>query len=157
VRFIELDPPRLLRTGRTSYMLSACGEHVIESEIEEAIAAAADVIGSSVIDYAVAPIYPDHNGARGHHRFLVEFSDAMPDEPAINRFTEELDRALAATNEDYSAHRSGLAAPDIRPLPAGSFAAWMKSRGKLGAQHKVPRIINDQELFEGLEAFMADR
>ena len=74
-------------------------------------------------------------------------------------FAHTLDAALCATNEDYEAHRSdgfGLNAPEVVALPPGGYAEWMKSRGQLGGQHKVPRIINDAELFENLQAFAAE-
>jgi len=78
------------------------------------------------------------------------------EEGALSQFSETLDAHLCATNEDYAAHRSGgfgTAAPEVRPVPSGSFAAWMKTRGQLGGQHKVPRIINDAELFTDLRRF----
>jgi len=70
-----------------------------------------------------------------------------------------VDAALSRTNEDYEAHRSGgfgMRAPEAIAVPPGTFAAWMKSRGQLGGQHKVPRIINDADLFAGLRSFVAE-
>ena len=72
------------------------------------------------------------------------------------RFAEELDATLCRLNDDYAAHRAGgygMDAARVRFLPAGGFAAWMKSRGKLGGQNKVPRIVNDRELFAALRRF----
>ncbi len=160
VRFIERSPPRLLITGRTSYMLSAFGEHLIDEEIETAVATAADAIGASVTDYSVGALMPETAGDLGQHLFIVEFDDRVPDRDALASFAASVDRCLSATNEDYEAHRAGgygLKGPAIQSVPPGSFAAWMKSRGKLGGQHKVPRIITDPTLFSNLRQFFAGR
>jgi len=157
VRFVDRDPPRLLVTGRTSYMLSAFGEHLIDAELEEAVSAAARAIGALVTDWSVAARFPEHSGERGHHLFVVEFA-ATPPANARDRFLAVLDDALADTNDDYRAHRSagvGIEAPRLVVAPRGAFAGWMKARGQLGGQHKVPRIVNDRELFGGLLAFLA--
>lgn len=159
VRFVDRDPPRLLVTGRTSYMLSAFGEHLIDAELEEAVSAAARAIGALVTDWSVAPRFPEHSGERGHHLFVVEFA-ATPPAHARDRFLAALDDALADTNDDYRAHRSanvGIEAPRLVVAAPGAFAGWMKDRGQLGGQHKVPRIVNDRELFDGLLAFIAAR
>ena len=159
VRFIERAPPRLLITGRTSYTLSAFGEHLIDEEIETAVAAAADAIGASVTDYSVGALMPEAAGDLGQHLYIVEFDDVVPERAALETFAQVLDESLAATNEDYEAHRAGgygLKAPAIQPVSPGSFAAWMKSRGKLGGQHKVPRIITDGELFASVRSLACD-
>ncbi|MGE0255855.1 MAG: GH3 auxin-responsive promoter family protein [Alphaproteobacteria bacterium] len=152
VRFVDRAPPRLLVTGRTSYMLSAFGEHLIDAELEEAVSAAAAAIGALVTDWSVAPRFPEGSGERGHHLFVVEFG-APPSREAEARFLSVLDAALAETNDDYRAHRSanvGIEAPRLTVAAPGAFAAWMKARGQLGGQHKVPRIVNDAALFAGL-------
>ncbi|MBM3559059.1 MAG: GH3 auxin-responsive promoter family protein [Alphaproteobacteria bacterium] len=152
VRFVDRAPPRLLVTGRTSYMLSAFGEHLIDAELEEAVSAATGVIGALVTDWSVAPRFPARAGERGHHLFVVEFT-ASPGADAAARFLSVLDAALADTNDDYRAHRSagvGIEAPRLLVAPPGAFAAWMKARGQLGGQHKVPRIVNDATLFASL-------
>jgi hypothetical protein len=157
---MDRSPPRLLITGRTSMSLSAFGEHLIDAEIEEAVAAAAMEIGAAVNDYVVAQLYPEREGARGGHLFVVEFADPGPPAPALATFADALDRALAASNADYAAHRAGgygMRVPEIRAVPAGRFAAWMKARGRLGGQHKVPRIITDPALFRDLLAFLDRR
>ena len=156
VRFVDLDPPRLLVTGRISYMLSAFGEHLIGEEIEAAVADAAHRIGAQVTDYAVGSLYPDARHAKGGHLYIVEFRDEVDDTDRHGTFAATLDRHLIETNEDYAAHRAegfGLNPPRVHPVPPGTFAAWMKRRGQLGGQHKVPRVINDQTLFADLKKF----
>jgi hypothetical protein len=157
VRLVDTSPPRLLVTGRTSWGLSAFGEHLIAWEIEKAVAAAAAALSAQVTDYAAGALYPEPGRAVGGHLFVVEFAQA-PDADGVSRFARELDASLAAQNADYRDHRSGgvgMAPPRVRAVPAGTFAAWMASRGKLGGQHKVPRVINDQDLWENLLAFTA--
>ena len=158
VKLVDRDPPRLLITGRTSYSLNAFGEHLIGAEIEDAVAAAAEAIGARVGDYSVGAVIPATTRERGGHVYVVEFAGDWPAPGAIGHFAEVLDGILLDGNGDYGAHRSGgfgMAAPKIEPVPPGTFAAWMKSRGKFGGQNKVPRIINDADLFDGLRRFRA--
>jgi hypothetical protein len=153
VRLVSRDPPRLLVTGRTSYGLSAFGEHLIGEEIEEAVTNAAASIGAMVADYAVGAVFPAGPGDLGGHLYVVEFAGAAPNADALAAFAAAIDRHLTAKNEDYAAHRSGgfgMKAPAILLMPAGGFAAWMKARGRLGGQNKVPRVMNDQAMFAGL-------
>jgi hypothetical protein len=160
VRFIERRPPRLLVSGRTSYSLSAFGEHLIDSEIEEAIAAAARQSDAMVVDFVVAPVFPKAPGELGRHHYIVEFSRPVDDARVLARFAAAVDTDLHQRNDDYAAHRSGgfgLDPPAVEAVSPGTFAAWMKSRGRLGGQNKVPRILNDQTLFEALRDFARDR
>ncbi len=156
VRLVSRDPSRLLITGRTAYSLSAFGEHLIGEEIEEAVTGAAAAIGAEVADYAVGAVFPAGGGDLGGHLYVVEFPGGAPREIARSAFVGAIDKYLSAKNEDYAAHRSGgfgMKPPAMLVMNAGGFAAWMKSRGRLGGQNKVPRIINDPALFEGLTNF----
>ena len=153
VRMVSRDPPRLLVTGRTSYSLSAFGEHLIGEEIEKAVSRAAAGIGAMVADYSVGAVFPQGPGDLGGHLYVVEFAGAAPAAGAIAAFAAAVDRTLGETNEDYAAHRAGgfgMKPPSVLVMPAGGFAAWMKKRGRYGGQNKVPRIINDQALFADL-------
>jgi hypothetical protein len=155
VRFVSRDPPRLLVTGRLSYTLSAFGEHLTGEEVEAAVTAAAEAIGAGLRDFAVGALYPEQPGELGGHLFVVEFErPATADE--LVRFAAVIDRDLIQRNLDYAAHRAGgfgMRAPDVQVLPQGGFAEWMRQRGKLGSQNKVPRVIADPELFAGLRQF----
>lgn len=155
VRFVDLRPPRLLVTGRTSYSLSAFGEHLIGEELERGIAAAAATIGAGIADWSAGPLYPASSEEPGGHLFIVEFSGDVPPPDALRRFAEVLDETLGELNDDYRVHRSGgfgMRAPLLYPAPPGTFAAWMKQRGKLGGQNKVPRVIADAALLDDLKA-----
>ncbi len=139
VRFESTDPPLLTFTGRTKYTLSAFGEHLISEEIEGAIAAAASATAASVREWHVGPVF---RGALGHHHYIVEFAVEPADLPAFRR---ALDADLSRRNADYLAHRAegiGLPLPALTVARPGGFDAWMRSRGKLGGQHKVPRMDN---------------
>ena len=158
VEIAGLEPPRLRVTGRTAYTLSAFGEHLAAAEIEAAIACAAEAVGACVSDWSVGAVYPDGSGAPGGHLYFVE-TDAPVAEAARAVFAARLDSALCERNADYEAHRAGgfgMKTPELRFLPPGSFAAWMKARGRLGGQNKVPRVAADPDLFADLRAF-ADR
>jgi hypothetical protein len=151
VCFEKRDPPLLRFTGRTKYFLSAFGEHLISEEVERAVAAAAATTGAEVVEFHVGPVFPEHARARGRHRYLIEFARPPHD---LSRFAAELDAVLCRANEDYAAHRQGdltMLAPEVRPVPRGGFAEWMRSKGKLGGQHKVPRMDNTGAISRELE------
>jgi hypothetical protein len=156
VRFVSLAPPRLIVTGRLGRGLSVFGEHLIGAEIEAAVATAAADIGADVTDFSVGPVFAGADGERDGHLFIVEF--AVPPPPgAVDRFAQVLDTDLAHRNDDYRAHRAegvGIAPPRVQPAPPGTFAAWMRARGKEGGQHKVPRAIADPVLWGELREFV---
>jgi hypothetical protein len=153
--FESRTPPLLRFTGRTRYFLSAFGEHLICEEIEKAVAAAAVATNSAVVDFHVGPVFPESPGVPGRHRYLIEFA-----EPLVNsdRFASELDAALGKMNEDYAAHRQGdltMLAPEVRVVRRGGFADWMRAQGKLGGQHKVPRMDNSGVITSQMEQFFS--
>lgn len=139
VRFETLDPPLITFTGRTKYTLSAFGEHLISEEVESAMAAASAASGATVRDWHVGPVFVE---PLGYHQYVVEFLTPPRDATA---FRDALDADLCARNADYQAHRVegvGMPAPALLVAKPGGFDAWMKSRGKFGGQHKVPRMDN---------------
>jgi hypothetical protein len=160
VRFIDRTPPRILITGRTAYYLSAFGEHLIAEEIDDGITTAANSIAAVVADYSVGALFPAETGGLGRHIYVIEFAGDPPTTEQMSVFTTALDRKLQERNDDYQAHRAegfGLDAPTILVVQSGTFREWMKSRGKLGGQHKVPRIITDTELLTDLRTFARGR
>lgn len=143
VIFESKSPPLLRFAGRTKNFLSAFGEHLIEEEVEKAIAFAASEMNVATTDFHVGPIFPSTPTAPGHHLYLIEFRDAPQD---LAKFARIVDAKLIELNEDYAAHRVGdltMLVPRVQAVPAGGFAAWMKSRGKYGGQNKVPRMDNN--------------
>jgi len=152
VRFESLSPPLLTFTGRTKYTLSAFGEHHISEEVEAAMATAAAEAGGSVREWHVGPVFVS---ALGYHRYVVEFLEP-PDDLAA--FRAALDADLCRRNADYRAHRAegvGLPLPALVVARRGGFDAWMRSRGKLGGQNKVPRMDDSGTLTASLVAALA--
>jgi hypothetical protein len=155
--FERRQPPLLRFSGRTQYFLSAFGEHLISEEVEKAIAEAATAMGCAVVDFHVGPVFPEEVSKPGRHRFLVEFAAEVPDLPA---FAAAVDQVLCRLNEDYAAHRQGdltMLPPVVVAVRRGGFADWMRSKGKLGGQHKVPRMDNSGELTAEMSRFFASR
>lgn len=153
VIFERRRPPLLRFSGRTKYFLSAFGEHLISEEVERAVAEAARAMGCAVVDFHVGPVFPGVANRPGRHRYFVEFAQAAPD---LGRFAAEVDAVLRRVNEDYDAHRQGdltMLSPEVIAVRKGGFADWMKARGKLGGQHKVPRMDNSGETTRDLSAF----
>lgn len=154
VRFESIRPPFLTFTGRTKYTLSAFGEHLISEEVEGAMAAASAATGASVREWHVGPAF---HGPLGHHIYLLEFLKPPDD---LEQFRGALDADLIARNADYQAHRAegvGLPLPEMVVVKPGGFDDWMRSRGKLGGQHKVPRMDNAGTLTSEIVAFLQDR
>jgi hypothetical protein len=151
VRFVSLAPPRIEFVGRTRLELSAFGEHVIEHEVVAAMAAAVERFELLVREFTVAPLFPrgDISGARGRHQWIVELGG-----PAVpsSVLADQLDTVLRARNDDYRAKREGggLEAPVVVLVPPGSFARALAARGKLGGQHKVPRLRSDRTFAEAV-------
>jgi len=153
VCFERRDPPLLRFTGRTRYFLSAFGEHLISEEVERAVALAAEATAATVADFHVGPVFPEVATALGRHRYLIEFVQAPAE---MGRFAEALDAALCRLNEDYAAHRAGdltMLAPEVVAVPRGGFAEWLRARGKVGGQHKVPRMDNSGAITAELSRF----
>ena len=141
VRFTSLAPPRVVFASRTDHQLNVFGEHVIEEHLERAMAAACRDAGAEIANYTVASILPRGDDPRGRHEWLVEFREEPRD---AGVFLTSLDTELAAASEDYRAHRASdyqLLPPLITRVREGTFYDWMKETGKLGGQHKVPRVV----------------
>jgi hypothetical protein len=155
VRFTVREPLRLVVTGRTRHFVNAFGENVIVEEVEQALVAACRATGADVADFTVAPRFPEPGEARGGHDWLVEFRTAPEDD---RLFTAALDRALIELNTDYRTKRVGdlaLEAPQLVALPPGTFQGWLRAAGKLGDQHKVPRVTNSRTVADALLASTA--
>ena len=160
VKFIDTKTPRVLISGRTSYSLSAFGEHLIAEEVEKALDAACKATETTINEYSVGAIFPEKAGDLGGHLYIIELaSGTLNDSALLQRFTDSIDTVLCQLNEDYEAHRAkgfGLHPPQVMLVPSGTFVEWMKSRGKFGGQHKVPRLISDRELFSSLQSFISN-
>ncbi len=157
IKFIDLNPPRLLITGRVSYYLSSFGEHLILGEIEDALSYASKSIDKQILDYSVGSVFPKNISEIGCHLYIVEFKGEIPLKNMLHIFATKIDERLCQRNEDYKSHRAngyGLNSPIIEVVKEGTFSRWMASRNKLGGQNKVPRIITDEKLFDSLKTFI---
>lgn len=150
VQFISKFPFKLKVTGRLKQYINAFGEELIADNADRAIAIASEKTGSVVKDYTAAPIYFGENSP-GAHEWLIEFEQA-PD--SIEAFKGMLDAALKELNSDYEAKRHrdmALTMPVVHTLPDGVFNEWLKQKGKLGGQHKVPRLSNERIFVEEIK------
>ncbi len=154
IQFTSVNPFRIKVSGRIKHFMNAFGEEVIVDNTDAAIATACKNSGAVVNDYTAAPIYFSDEG-NGAHEWLIEF-DEPPE--SLSQFVYELDTALKNINSDYEAKRHkdiALRRPEVRAIPKGTFIAWLAGKGKLGGQHKVPRLSNDRALLEEILTFMA--
>lgn len=151
VRLVDRHPPRLLVAGRTSTMLNVVGEHLSGEQLEDAVVAAAAEIGTTADEYTVG-IRLESASGRARHVLVVEL--AVPPTPAsLAAFAKRFDATLQAGSLDYRERRAaeiGLLPPELVTVPPGFFAAWMKRRGRLGGQNKVPRVLADEAMLNDL-------
>jgi hypothetical protein len=149
IRFTSIAPYRIKISGRTKHFINAFGEELIIENAETAITKASHKTGAIINDFTAAPIYFDDN-SRGSHEWVIEFSKEPHN---LNDFSTILDETLMEVNSDYEAKRYkdiALQKPLIRQVPQGTFYNWMKKRGKLGGQNKVPRLYNTRDYIEDL-------
>ncbi|MBL7765499.1 MAG: GH3 auxin-responsive promoter family protein [Chitinophagaceae bacterium] len=152
IQFVSINPYRVKVTGRLKHFINAFGEELIVDNADMAIAKASQQTGVVINDYTAAPVYFS-NEANGCHEWAIEFDQAPED---LKTFTTQLDKALQNSNSDYEAKRYkniALSEPIIRVLPKNTFSGWLKSKGKLGGQHKVPRLSNDRNILEDILRF----
>ncbi|MBX7093463.1 MAG: GH3 auxin-responsive promoter family protein [Flavobacteriales bacterium] len=153
LKFTSTYPYRFVITGRTKQFINAFGEELIVENAEKAIAIASERTHCMVKDFTAAPIYMQGNEAGGHE-WVVEFEKAPEN---LSFFAEVLDNALKSLNSDYEAKRSknlNLRPPLLHAAANGTFYAWLKSKNKLGGQHKIPRLCNDRKVMEEVLSIM---
>ena len=149
IKFTSLNPYRIKITGRTKHFINVFGEELIIENTEEALKYASQKTGTQIIDYTVAPIFMDGN-KKGAHEWIIEFKKEPSD---LDFFTLQLDTKLQTLNSDYEAKRHlnmTLNAPKIHIAKDKLFYKWLKNKGKLGGQHKVPRLSNSRTFLEEL-------
>lgn len=147
VRFTQKNPYKFVITGRTRQFINAFGEELIVDNAEKALQQACLATGAEVLEYTAAPIFMDAH-AKCRHQWLIEFS-RRPD--STDEFGLILDRSLQAINSDYEAKRH--ADVTLQPLQViearrGLFDEWLRSKGKLGGQHKIPRLSNSRQYID---------
>lgn len=152
VKFVSLNPFRIVVTGRIKHFISAFGEHVISEEVEYALMHAAKLFHTRIIEFTVAPVIANEND-KSYHEWFVEFEE-IPN--SLQEFSLVVDQALRTKNIYYNDLVEGniLQPLVIRPMQKNAFINYMKSIGKLGGQNKVPRLSNDRKIADDLRPFI---
>ena len=149
IKFTSINPYRIKISGRTKHFINAFGEEVIIENTEAALKIACEKTGAQVLEYTAAPVYMSNNET-GAHEWLIEFSQ-KPD--SLETFVRLLDDTLKSVNSDYEAKRHknmALKEPVVHIAQPRLFYNWLKQKGKLGGQHKVPRLSNNRVHLEEL-------
>jgi hypothetical protein len=154
IAFTSKNPYKFKITGRTRHFINAFGEEMIIENAERALAEACSNTGATIRDYTAAPVYFSDE-AKPTHQWLIEF-EMNPS--SMDKFTEILDNKLKELNSDYEAKRYkdiAMQMPQVQQLEQGTFNKWLKQKGKLGGQHKVPRLCNDRQIIEEVLTFVS--
>lgn len=153
VEFVSTQPYRLKVTGRTEHYISAFGEHVIGKEVETALLSAIDGQDVKVVEFTVAPQVNPPEGSVPYHEWFIEFEEAPSD---MSEFSRRLDEAMVQQNIYYQDLIDGgiLRPLIIRPLQRDAFRRYMKDRGRLGGQNKVPRLSNTRQIADALQNYI---
>ncbi|MCQ2253140.1 MAG: GH3 auxin-responsive promoter family protein [Bacteroidales bacterium] len=147
VEFTSVRPYKIRITGRTKHFINAFGEELIEDNAARAIRQACNATGADVKDYTAAPVYMEAD-KRGCHQWLIEFN-ILPND--IDAFAKTLDFELKRQNSDYEAKRYkdlSLTAPEITIARENLFEDWLRSKGRIGGQNKIPRLENNRDIIE---------
>ena len=149
IRFTQLHPFRFVISGRTKHFINAFGEELMIHNAEHALEVACAQTKTEILDYTAAPKHISE-GQKAYHEWLIEFKSPPED---LDLFTASFDAALKSVNSDYEAKRYKnmiLEAPKIQIATKGLFFKWMKKRGKLGGQNKVPRLSDERKFIDEL-------
>jgi len=152
VKFVSKDPYRIVVSGRIKHFISAFGEHVIGEEVEKAMLVASAKHQLSISEFTVAPQVTPADQSLPYHEWLLSMDDLAAD---MDAFAEDIDQQMRKLNIYYDDLRTGniLQRLRITPLQPDAFIQYMKSVGKLGGQNKVPRLSNDRNIADALQAF----
>ena len=149
VRFTSVNPYKFVISGRTKSFINAFGEELIVDNAEQGLQYACQQTGAEVLEYTAAPVFMDEHG-KCRHQWLIEFNRQPQD---LSQFAQLLDQQLQTVNSDYEAKRYKnitLQPLEIIVARPGLFNDWLKQHGKLGGQHKVPRLSNERTHIEQL-------
>jgi hypothetical protein len=155
IKFTSTLPYRFRISGRTKHFINAFGEEVIVENAEAAISYACAQTGATITNFTAAPIYFEDSQSKGAHEWVVEFKTPPSD---LEDFADKLDQHLREINSDYDAKRHknlALQRLQLHAAPVGLFESWLAKKGKLGGQHKVPRLSNSREFMEEILAMLS--
>ena len=149
IRFTSVNPYKFVISGRTKHFINAFGEELIVDNAEQGLDYACKQTGAEVLEYTAAPVFMDRQ-AKCRHQWIIEFAKPPAD---LQSFATLLDQKLQEVNSDYEAKRYKditLQPLEIIPARSGLFNDWLKMKGHLGGQHKVPRLSNNRDVIEQL-------
>lgn len=149
VRFTSVHPYRIKIAGRTQEYINAFGEDLLLSNVQQALLTTCAEFEVKIKDYTIAPYYMKVN-QKGRHQWFIEFAGEVP---PLATFTEALDEAMKACNSNYAQKRTNdfaITKLEIIPLPTGFFQYWLRDRGKVGGQAKVPKLANHRQFAEDI-------
>ena len=147
IKFVQDRPYRFQITGRTTQFINSFGEKLLIIHAERAITRAAQCCNAKIKDYTVAPFF-ENESQNGGHEWAIAF-DVVPKN--MKTFSEILDQSLMELNVDYEGKRSSsinMIKPKIKMIGHDVFEKWLKSKNKLGGQHKIPRLNQDRKFIE---------
>ncbi len=153
IQFTSTNPYRIQISGRTKNFINAFGEEVIVDNAEKALEAACRETGAVISEFTAAPVFLNDNNSASHE-YLIEF-EVEPNQ--LDNFIVVLDKELQNINSDYEAKRTAdilLKKPKVQSVPKGTFFKWLKSKGKIGGQNKVPRLFNNRKYVDEILAFL---
>ncbi|MEO1263680.1 MAG: GH3 auxin-responsive promoter family protein [Bacteroidota bacterium] len=153
VEFVSLNPFRVVVTGRVKHFISAFGEHVIGKEVDEAMLSVSKEMGINIVEFSVAPQVSPRKGELPYHEWLVEFEKTPGN---LSEMAQRIDERMIRQNIYYADLIKGkiLQPLKIKALQKDAFRNYMKSKGKLGGQNKVPRLSNDREIAKELQKYV---
>ena len=149
VKFTSVNPYKFVITGRTKHFINAFGEELIVDNAEKGLAYACQQTGAQVLEYTAAPVFMDAKG-KCRHQWVIEFSKEPEN---LEQFATLFDKRMQELNSDYEAKRYKditLQHLEIVVARHDLFNDWLKMKGKLGGQHKVPRLSNSREIIDQL-------
>ena len=156
IKFTSIDPYRFVISGRTKHFINAFGEELIIENAEQGITAACQATQARVENFTAAPYFMGDDGQQGCHEWIIEFTQPPAN---LETFVQVLDETLRRVNTDYDAKRTkdiAVTRPRVHPAAQGTFHRWMKRRGKLGGQNKVPRLSNNREYIDDILTMLAE-
>ncbi len=152
IQFTSTHPFRIQISGRTKNFINAFGEEVIVDNAEKALELACKATGAVISEYTAAPVFLEENDSASHE-YLIEFEKEPSD---LEQFAKVLDKELQDINSDYEAKRTAdilLKMPKVRSMEKGTFFRWLKSKGRVGGQNKVPRLFNNRKYIDQILKF----
>jgi len=152
VKFVSLNPYRIIVSGRIKHYISAFGEHVIAEEVEAALLKTSAELNVKITEFTVAPFVSKDSG-KSYHEWFIEFEEKPSN---IDAFVDMLDNQLRFKNVYYDDLIKGniLNKLKLTIIQKNGFVNYMKSIGKLGGQNKVPRLSNDRNIADQLLQFL---